>query len=157
MPRFFVAGLVTLVFVTAPGGCDNGVNTSALPVSGAGGAGGSAGAAAAVGGMGGSTPDPGAAAASCPPPATLICPASAPSFATDIVPILDRACNTCHDPSLPQQLWPLHDYVDVSAWKSLIISDLEACTMPPPDQGVTLPEPDRQLIFAWLVCGNPNN
>jgi len=140
------------------GGCDNGVNSSTLPVSGAGGPGGAGGAGgAAAGGAGGASVDPSATAFGCPPPATLICPTPAPGFAADVLPILDRACNTCHDPALPGDLWPLHEYTDVFAWKSLIIPDLEDCSMPPPDAPAPLPETDRQLIFAWLVCGSPDN
>jgi len=119
-------------------------------VSAVGGAGGQAGGSDGHGGAGG-------AAAACPPPASTACKSPAPSFAATITPILDRSCNTCHAEDNPDGVWPLHAYADVAAWSDLIIPDLVNCTMPPPDSATPFPESDRQLFFAWLACGSPNN
>src|SRR5438105_1011848 len=55
----------------------------------------------------GSAPD--AQPAGCAPLDVATCPDKLPSYATDITPILDRACNsTCHAPGAAQ--WPLTGY-----------------------------------------------
>jgi hypothetical protein len=147
-----MASLAVALGTVATIGCNDGVVGRAVPNGAAGAAGGMG------GGAGGSTGSAGAGgAASCPPPASLTCPPTPPSFANDIVPILDRSCNGCHAPNVPNGPWPLQDYADVAAWKDLIIPDLEGCTMPPADSGVAFLESERQLIFSWLVCGNPDN
>ena len=101
--------------------------------------------------------DSGGMAASCLPPASTICVTPAPSFATEIVPILDARCNTCHDATLPEAPWPLHEHEDVLDWKTVFVTSLLDCTMPPPDSGAALPESERQRIFAWVACGLPDN
>jgi len=117
----------------------------------AGGATGTAGGAGdAVGGAGGG-------AAGCPAPASATCVQPAPSFAATITALLDRSCNTCHSDGNPDGLWPLHTWADVSAWQQLIVSDLVSCTMPPTDSSTPFSEADRQLFFAWLACGSPDN
>lgn len=83
------------------------------------------------------------------------CPDALPSFQADIVPMLDRACNTtCHAPGVG--LWPLTGYFNVSAWWLTILSDTEQCSMPPPDAG-KLSDSDRTTLITWLSCGHPNN
>lgn len=108
-------------------------------------------------GAGGGAAGGGGAMVSCPPPASTVCVQPAPSFAATITPILDRSCNTCHSDGNPDGVWPLQAWADVAAWSDLIIPDLVNCTMPPPDSGTSFPESDRQLFFAWLACGSPNN
>ena len=84
-------------------------------------------------------------------PATCVAPA--PSYAQDIAPILDLKCNTCH--AAPDAgLWPLVDYDDVSDWKTLILADVEYCTMPPTGAPQLSPDEER-TILAWIVCGVP--
>jgi len=132
--------------------------TQKVTVEPAGGAPGAAGGAAGnAGGAGGAASGAGGAPATCPPPASTECGPSAPSFATTISPILDRSCNSCHTADNPDGVWPLDAWADVAAWSNLIIADLLHCTMPPPDSNTPFPEADRQLIFAWLACGSPNN
>ena len=118
--------------------------------------GGAGGTAAGSGGAGG-TAAVGGGAAACLPPSSTKCVQPAPSFATDISPLLDRSCNTCHADDNPDGVWPLHAYADVSAWSQLIIGDLVNCTMPPADSDTPFPESDRQRLFAWLACGSPDN
>jgi len=119
----------------------------------AGGAAGTAAGGAGGGGQGGA----GGAVAACPPPASTVCASPAPSFAATITPILDRSCNTCHAEGNPDGVWPLHAYADVAAWSDLIVPDLVHCTMPPAGSATPFPESDRQLFFAWLACGSPDN
>ena len=96
-------------------------------------------------------------AAACPDPESTTCIDPAPSFVSDIVPILDSRCNNCHDADLPEAPWPLHDYGDVLAWSTSIGGDLATCSMPPAGSATTLPEAERQKILAWIVCGSPDN
>lgn len=97
------------------------------------------------------------AALACPPPLSATCPGPVPSFAATIVPILDAACNGCHDPEVPGAPWPLRDYDDVQSWRALIRTDLLACSMPPRNSAVTISEVDRQQLLAWLACDTPDN
>ena len=83
------------------------------------------------------------------------CPATPPSFTNDVLPILNRDCNsTCHGPMMGQ--WELADYGDVSDWAPLIKLDLGDCAMPPVDAGA-FPTPDRMTVLDWIACGSPNN
>jgi hypothetical protein len=83
------------------------------------------------------------------------CPAVPPSFANDVLPLLQRDCNqTCHAPGMGQ--WPLVDYTDVYDWSALISLDIDECAMPPADAGA-LTSSDRTTLLGWLACGSPNN
>jgi len=83
------------------------------------------------------------------------CPATPPSFMNDVLPILNRDCNsTCHGPMMGQ--WELADYSDVSDWASLIQLDLTDCAMPPVDAGA-FPTSDRTTVLDWIACGGPSN
>jgi hypothetical protein len=85
---------------------------------------------------------------------TPACKQPAPHYSADIAPLLDRDCNSsaCHAQGGPT--WPLTDYSDVAAWATLILADVEGCTMPPPDAG-TLSSDDEALLINWLACGVP--
>ena len=51
-------------------------------------------------------------------------------------------------------MWPLIDYEDVYDWQTLLVSDVEYCTMPP--QGAPQLTPSEQsIILSWVVCGAP--
>ena len=112
-------------------------------------------------GKGSSEPD--AAANELPPNCTAIdassCSTPIPSFATDITPMLDRACNsTCHAPGMGP--WPLNTYSDVSDWASIIQADIATCSMPPADAGAgngSLSDAERATLLDWIACGAPNN
>jgi hypothetical protein len=84
-----------------------------------------------------------------------VCPQPTPSFANDIAPLLNRDCNTCHTPG--STLWPLTGYENVRDWAYSILTDVESCSMPPADGGVTLASGDRALLVGWIGCGAPNN
>jgi len=110
-----------------------------------------------------SSSEPDASASEIPAWCTAIdasaCNAPTPSYATDVAPLLDRACNTtCHAPG--NGPWPLTDYDDVSDWQTIIEADLIKCSMPPPDAGAgngTLSDTERATILDWIACGAPNN
>jgi hypothetical protein len=98
-----------------------------------------------------------------PPSCTFIdastCQNPIPSYARDVAPVLDRACNsTCHAPGVGP--WPLTDWGNVSDWGSIVGGDIEQCSMPPPDAAAgngSLTDQERATILNWLVCGAPNN
>ena len=91
----------------------------------------------------------------CEPVDAAACPPTMPSFANDVVPILNRDCNgTCHAPGMGQ--WPLVSYTDVSDWAILINLDLEDCAMPPADAGI-MTRSDRATVLAWIACRHPDN
>jgi hypothetical protein len=83
------------------------------------------------------------------------CPSPKPSYASDVVPILEAKCNNCHvgEPGP----WPLTDYQSVVDWRIQIIQDIEGCTMPPLDGGTTLSANERHTVLGWLVCGAQKN
>lgn len=81
------------------------------------------------------------------------CTMPSPGYAKDIAPILNAKCNTCHA-NPDSGLWPLIDYEDVSDWQTLVLSDVEYCTMPPPDSTQLTPN-EQATILSWVVCGAP--
>lgn len=85
------------------------------------------------------------------------CPSTPPSYANDIVPILNARCSSCHTEADPSGPWPFDTHTDVSDWSTLISRDLERCSMPPPNSGLLFPDSERELVHAWLLCGAPDN
>jgi hypothetical protein len=95
----------------------------------------------------------------CTPPTSEACPGSAPSYKTDIQPILDQRCNaSCHF-FLPDGggQWPFDSAQNTKAWADDIVLDLKACSMPPAGSGVDFPAIERDKVWAWLACGAPDN
>jgi hypothetical protein len=96
--------------------------------------------------------------ASCTALDASSCAEPSPSFATDIQPMLDRACNkSCHNFGNAQALWPLEGYQDVRDWANLIARDVKGCSMPPLDGGVPMSAGDRAKLLDWIECGAKNN
>jgi hypothetical protein len=87
------------------------------------------------------------------------CPAEVPSYARDIAPLIERRCGSCHrDPENGRQTpWPFYDYQDVLDWDFTIMVSLDDCSMPPVNSNVPFPDEERQMLYAWLMCGAPNN
>jgi hypothetical protein len=100
------------------------------------------------------TPDGSTPGGGCGDPAPA-CPSPKPSYASDVVPILEAKCNTCHVGG--KGPWPLTDYQSVVDWRLQIIQDIEGCTMPPLDGGANLSADERHTVLGWLVCGAPKN
>jgi hypothetical protein len=80
-----------------------------------------------------------------------------PSFATEIAPILNQRCNNCHAPGIDGGPWPLDTQENVKDWDSLLIKDFQNCSMPPPDAGADFTTAERDKVWAWLICGAPDN
>jgi hypothetical protein len=93
--------------------------------------------------------------------APLICSAVAPTACTidppptygQIAGIVAARCVPCHDGVDPDGPWPLTSYDDLADWNDIVRDELVACTMPPADGGVTLPDDERQALLMWLRCG----
>jgi hypothetical protein len=90
---------------------------------------------------------------SCSPGAPDACLSPVPSYATDVVPILEAKCNGCHTGG--DGPWPLTNYADVLHWRAQVLSELAGCTMPPPTGTTRLTAPERATLIDWLVCGAP--
>jgi uncharacterized membrane protein len=90
------------------------------------------------------------------PPTTDVCPSVVPSFATEVLPILNQRCNNCHSPEVDGGPWPLDTRQNVSDWAPDLIKDLKACTMPPAGS-TQLTAAERDKVWAWLTCGTPDN
>jgi hypothetical protein len=92
----------------------------------------------------------------CGSDVTPTCPSPKPSYKSDVVPILNADCNTCHvgGPSKP---WPLTDYQSLLDWRKEVLGDMLQCTMPPEDAGHAISDADRGVLIGWLACGAPNN
>jgi hypothetical protein len=89
----------------------------------------------------------------CAATAPTSCPDPPPRYA-DVAPVVAKRCVPCHF-GLENGPWPLVTYGEIVDWADVIRGDLLSCSMPPPDGGVTLEEPERQVILAWLRCGHP--
>jgi Flp pilus assembly protein TadD/mono/diheme cytochrome c family protein len=88
---------------------------------------------------------------------------SAPTFASDIAPILYRSCSSCHRPgeSAP---FPLLNYDDAKMFAPQIAAAVRARAMPPwlPEHGfgdfsneARLSEDEIRLVIAWAKAGAP--
>jgi hypothetical protein len=79
-----------------------------------------------------------------------------PSYRTQVAPIFQRRCLTCHSPGGQEEVLPFTSYQQVFNSRSAILNQVYHCVMPPAGN----PAPDAQeraLLFGWLVCGAPNN
>lgn len=84
------------------------------------------------------------------------CPATEPSYATDVAPLLEKYCTTCHSANGSQPMDPLDTYTDVKQRSGEVKSQLAGCLMPP--EGSTGPtDAEVETILAWVVCGANDN
>ncbi len=93
----------------------------------------------------------------CPQDLPTACPEPAPSYARDIVPILERRCFACHaDGGIETKKHDFGSYDAVFAQRSPILNQVYACLMPPPDASALMPD-ERAGLLGWFVCHAPNN
>jgi hypothetical protein len=84
------------------------------------------------------------------------CPdAGAPSYQTQIVPILQASCIPCHGPSGTAG-YDEDTYADVYNQFGSMLSFVNDCEMPPLN-GPELSNADRITLTEWLRCGAPDN
>jgi hypothetical protein len=78
-----------------------------------------------------------------------------PSYQTDVQPIIASRCYGCHGPGgIEVSSINLTSYHGVVS--NDVVAQLSECFMPPPDAGQPTPA-ERQTLFEWFACGEPNN
>jgi hypothetical protein len=93
---------------------------------------------------------------SCPRDEPASCPATPPSYTSDIAPLIQQYCSQCHNPQGSAFDQPLSTYSDLFARRQDALDQLYNCAMPmePAPQPTVA---DRVTILTWFVCGAPNN
>lgn len=80
---------------------------------------------------------------------------SVPHYATDVRPLVDRACVQCHQPG--GKAGEEHDfrgYEKLSAQREKVADVLEEREMPP--RGSPAPsDAEREIVMRWARCGAP--
>lgn len=84
------------------------------------------------------------------------CPATTPSYATDVAPILQKYCTSCHSPTGVQASEPFDTHAGVAAHADHMKAEVGGCEMPPAGS-IAPTDAERETILAWLVCGAPDN
>ena len=96
-------------------------------------------------------------AQSCPNDLPSGCPATPPSYAHDVAPVIERRCYPCHGPGGAQSA--LHDfsrYDVVHTQRRTVLNEVYACVMPPRDAAAPTSD-ERKTLLTWLTCGAPDN
>ena len=91
----------------------------------------------------------------CPNDLPASCPPGAPSYKTDIVPLIQLRCFPCHAPG-GQAGRPLNSYGALFAQRGSVLDQVDNCIMPPPT-APALAATERAVLLVWLVCNAPNN
>jgi|SRR5580700_1434726 hypothetical protein len=98
-------------------------------------------------------------------------PKSPPSYASDIVPIIQARCSPCHLPggiaATAGAQYDFSVYANVDNAETAILNELATCSMPPingyPAFGIapmTVPGISTEQVDTfvdWFECGAPNN
>jgi hypothetical protein len=96
--------------------------------------------------------------AGCPandcPAGLPACPTTAPSFKTDVTPIISRTCFPCHAPGGEEAEHDFTTFANVFAQRGIILDQIFHCAMPPAGP---LTGDDRLLFLEWLECNAPDN
>lgn len=103
-------------------------------------------------GCGSSTEGGGDCAATTP----SSCPSSPPSYKTDVAPILQSRCTSCHSSGGSQPDPLLDTYAGVKAEINEVKNEVAGCEMPPAGS-TALTEAEANTILAWIVCGAQDN
>ena len=94
--------------------------------------------------------------AQCPNDLPPSCPSAVPSYQTEIMPLIQRACTECHSASGAVPNRPLDTYSAVYAQRQGVLTQVYGCRMPPAG-APPLTSAERQQLLTWLVCQSPNN
>ena len=103
--------------------------------------------------MQGTSPD---LATSCPNDLPGACPSPAPSYQSDVAPVIMQKCVSCHSPGGQSSDRPLQTYAEVFALRTSVLTQVYGCLMPPVGSPQLTPS-ERAAILGWLVCGAPQN
>jgi hypothetical protein len=85
----------------------------------------------------------------------ITCPATVPSYASAVSPIVREACLACHAANGTAGV-DLSTYAALYAQRSASLDQLSGCLMPP-QNGIPLGDAQRGTLLSWLVCGAPDN
>ncbi|MEO8875711.1 MAG: hypothetical protein ABI461_09000 [Polyangiaceae bacterium] len=87
------------------------------------------------------------------------CPSMSPSYKTEIAPLVDRTCNTCHAAGKQASDRDLTTYKNLTKLETTSLVQVEQCLMPPSDAGAdaSLAPEERTELLQWFLCGSPNN
>ncbi|MEO6951039.1 MAG: hypothetical protein ABI321_04425 [Polyangia bacterium] len=93
----------------------------------------------------------------CPSDSTS-CAGAAPSYASDVAPLIESNCSGCHMAGGSAADRPLTSYDALFKLKGSAFTAVYGCVMPPADDAVDQLTPDqRTTLIQWLACGAPNN
>jgi hypothetical protein len=95
-------------------------------------------------------------AAQCPNDLPGSCPATMPSYMSDIAPLLQQKCVPCHSSKGIEASRPLDTYAGVYSLRETVLNQIYHCMMPPVGQPQLDPA-QRLELMTWLVCQAPNN
>jgi hypothetical protein len=90
------------------------------------------------------------------PNLSITCPSPAPSYVTDVAPLLFGFCGACHTEGGVEAFRSYDTYDQVKLQVTHIQFQVYSCMMPPAAQ----PQPtfdQRLLILDWIRCGSPDN
>jgi uncharacterized membrane protein len=80
-----------------------------------------------------------------------------PSFKTDVEPIFEQRCWSCHaNGGVEAAAHDFSTYDRIYGQRSSILNQVYACRMPPAD-ATPLTGEERSKLLAWFVCKAPNN
>jgi hypothetical protein len=91
--------------------------------------------------------------ASCPRSRAAACEGPSPTYARDILPILERRCAACHAGDGPAA--DEHDFsrfATIHAQRDTVADEIATCAMPPRSRP-PLPEDEASVILQWVACG----
>jgi hypothetical protein len=100
----------------------------------------------------------GAQGAGCPVAVPNGCP-RAPSYASDVAPVVHEKCVPCHSPGGQASSFDYTTYAGLSKEESTALVRVSQCQMPPPEAGPDgdLSAEERTLLLQWFACGAPQN
>ena len=84
------------------------------------------------------------------------CAPPAPSYATDVSPLITQHCLPCHKPGGMAQDRLLQTHAQVFSRRGTVLDQIRRCKMPPPDQP-PLSDAEANTLMNWFVCDAPNN
>jgi hypothetical protein len=84
------------------------------------------------------------------------CPTTAPSYISEVAPLLALRCNGCHAPDGEAADRPLTSRAQIRGIATTVVSNVYACKMPPPPLP-QLTDAERTILVGWIACGEPDN
>jgi hypothetical protein len=87
------------------------------------------------------------------------CPATPPSWQTDVQPLIVTYCGSCHGSGgAERSLFDSTSYQSVFVGRSELGTVISNCSMPLPGSSAPLPDAaQRQTVLSWVECDAPDN